>query len=130
MDDNKIVGKRIKSRRQELKISRDELALNLEITTQIVANIEYGRTKIPNGVIDKLAYHLKCSKNYILFGGDIGEVDEFFELNEVERLVLLRLSNSKYKDTFRILFTLERHMNDTDRSRLINLMNGLLKDIL
>lgn len=62
------MGKRIRERRELLKMSRDELARRLDVTSKFIADLEYGE----KGASVKNLYHLKqilgVSVDYLMDG--------------------------------------------------------------
>lgn len=64
---SKDSGKRLKLMRTEKNLSRRELANLIDISQQVITNIEAGRTKITslrNYEFYKLCFHLSCTKDF------------------------------------------------------------------
>ncbi|MDD2503826.1 MAG: helix-turn-helix transcriptional regulator [Clostridia bacterium] len=62
-------GERLKFLRKEGNLSRQELANLLDVSQQIIANIETDRTKITSlrdRELQRLCYHLLCTKDFLL----------------------------------------------------------------
>jgi transcriptional regulator with XRE-family HTH domain len=57
----KVMGSRIKMRREELRLSQDDLAGKSGITKSYISNIENGKQNVTVEVLRVLAEHLKTS---------------------------------------------------------------------
>ena len=64
----KEIGLRIRSRREELRLTREELAENAEMSFQFLADVETGRSNMTTVTLYKLARALNLSCDYIVFG--------------------------------------------------------------
>lgn len=68
--DKTIIGERIRKRREELNISREQLAEMVGITAKFLSDIELGFRGFS---LEKLSYFSECLKistEYILYGND------------------------------------------------------------
>lgn len=63
------IGDRVKSRRLELGLSQEELAVKSNTTQQSIFNVETGKTKSPRNLLE-LAKALSVSPEYLKHGGD------------------------------------------------------------
>ena len=60
-------GKRIKSKREKLRISQTELANNVGISKQTLYKYENDIvTNIPSDIVEKLSFYLHCSPGYLM----------------------------------------------------------------
>ncbi len=66
-EENKIFGKKIRSLREEQKISREKLAELANISTQFLADIETGKKGMSVVTLKKLCNALHVSSDYIIF---------------------------------------------------------------
>jgi len=73
---NAEIGKRIKDTREELKITREELADKAGISTKFLYEVENGRKGISAETLFKLSKALSCSCDYILVGKEQGNYGE------------------------------------------------------
>ncbi len=64
----KEIGLRIRSRREELRLTREELAENSDVSFQFLADIETGRSNMTTVTLYKVAKALNLSCDYIVFG--------------------------------------------------------------
>ncbi len=71
--DLKEMGKRIRSKREYLNMSREYLAENLEVSPQFIADIEYGNKGVSIKRLYALCQVLQVSADYILAGERAGE---------------------------------------------------------
>lgn len=83
MDDlSKQVGARIRKRREELGLTRDELAEKSSLSIQFMAKVETGQSRMSTTSLYNVARALNLSADYILFGSDEKPTD-----SEVEDLL-------------------------------------------
>ena len=70
MDENfkKAVGSRIRTRREALGLTREQLAENAELSFQFLADVETGRSNMTTVTLYKLAQALNLSCDAIVFG--------------------------------------------------------------
>ena len=64
------IGKRIKSLREESKLTQTKIAEYLSLDQSMIAKIERGDRSVSSDVIEKLSYLFCCTTNYILTGED------------------------------------------------------------
>lgn len=75
-------GNRIKKRRNELKLTQNELASKVHITTEMVSRIENAKRGFSVDVLCHLIKELDVTADYILFGVSSSDDDEKNELIE------------------------------------------------
>lgn len=63
--ENPEVGKRLKEKREAMKVTQKDMAHYLGITIQAYQNYEYGK-EISSGRIIQICNKLKCSPNWLL----------------------------------------------------------------
>lgn len=71
MGDNgflKEMGQRIMLRRKALRMTQEELAEQLSVSTQMISNLELGKKAIRPENLAKVCSVLRLSADYILFG--------------------------------------------------------------
>ena len=71
MGDEKLlkeIGVRIKARRKELGLTQEELAERMEVSIQMISNVELGKKAIRPENLIKLCHALDTSADYILRG--------------------------------------------------------------
>lgn len=66
----KEMGERIYRRRKSLKLTQEELAEKLGVSTQMISNLELGKKAIRPENLAKLSVALNISSDYVLFGRD------------------------------------------------------------
>ena len=66
--DLKGMGERIRTRREELNISREQLAEQLDVSSKFISDIEYGIRGVSIKRLVLLSSSLLISVDYILFG--------------------------------------------------------------
>ena len=64
------IGKRIRSLRDESKLTQTKLSEYLSLDQSMIAKIERGERSISSDVIEKLSYLFCCTTDYILTGED------------------------------------------------------------
>ena len=93
MDDKTFLldmGKRISSRRKELKLTQEALAEKIGVSLQTISCVELGKKAIRPFNLIKLCSVLDISADYILLGQKGG-----LEMEEIDKQ-LSRLSNDQY----------------------------------
>lgn len=78
--DLKGMGERIRTRREELNISREQLAEQLDVSTKFISDIECGIRGVSLKRLVLLSSNLFISVDYILFGSLDGSEYVFTEL--------------------------------------------------
>ena len=68
MIDYKIIGKRIQNARLESKLTQEQLAEQLQISTNYLSKVETGREKPNLEMIDRICSNLKASLPFLLTG--------------------------------------------------------------
>jgi len=78
--DSKSMGERIRHRREELNISREQLAELLDVSPKFIADIECGIRGVSLKRLVLLSTNLLISTDYILFGDSPSSNHIFLEL--------------------------------------------------
>lgn len=104
-EDLKEIGIRIVERRKELKLTQEQVAERMNVSIQMISNIERGNKAIKIDNLLKLCNILKTSTDYILTGkrtdNDFGTLtDKISQLTDsdykmIEMLVDYRLNDKK-----------------------------------
>lgn len=95
--DRKAMGNRIRKRREELNINREDFAEKIGVTTKFCSDIEFGLRGVS---LKRLMYISDClmiSTDYILFG------DTLPESNSVFIRVIEKCPHSKKKYLLRVI---------------------------
>ena len=71
--DLKQIGRRICERRQALGITQEELAEHMDVSIQMVSNMERGNKEVKISNLIKLIEILDISSDYILTGKSVSE---------------------------------------------------------
>lgn len=74
----KEIGKRIKIKRKEAKISQEKLSELADISISFMFKIEGGYSKPSLYTISKIATALNCSLDYLIFGNTITDTNKAF----------------------------------------------------
>ncbi|HIZ55475.1 MAG TPA: helix-turn-helix domain-containing protein [Firmicutes bacterium] len=80
-----LIGKRVASRRRQLKLTQAQLAEKTELTSKYISNIETSHSLPSIESLMQLCAALDVTPNYLLFG--ISEKQETTKLDEVNRLL-------------------------------------------
>lgn len=104
-EDLKEIGIRIVERRKELKLTQEQIAERMNVSIQMISNIERGNKAIKIDNLLKLCNILKTSTDYILTGKRTGDdfntlTDKISQLTDsdykmIEMLVNYRLNDKK-----------------------------------
>lgn len=78
-----LIGRRIRKARKIKKLSQEDLAEAVGITSVYVSRIETGNAHISLELLFKLAYQIDITPGYILSGADYSSRDE----HEIYRLI-------------------------------------------
>lgn len=78
--DSKGMGERIRKRREELNISREQLAEELDVSSKFISDIEYGARGVSLKRLMILSVVLLVSTDYILFGNTLPSEQVFLRL--------------------------------------------------
>lgn len=71
------LGKRISARRKELGLTQEQVAEKMNVSVQMISNLELGRKAIRPENLAKISSILKISTDYLLFGHPSdGEITE------------------------------------------------------
>lgn len=71
--DQREMGRRIRSRREYIGLSREKLAEKLDVSAQFIADIEYGNKGISIKKLYLLCQILDVTADYVLAGGMLPE---------------------------------------------------------
>lgn len=66
--DLKAIGRRIRFQREQMQLTREELAEKLEVSAKFCADIEYGMKGMSMNTLNRLSEILNLSTDYILKG--------------------------------------------------------------
>lgn len=66
--DYKLIGERIKKRRTELKITQEQLASDLNLSTFYISKIENGKATATLDTLSVIAYHLEMDLAFMITG--------------------------------------------------------------
>lgn len=87
------IGKRIQNRRKQLNLTQEQIAEKMNVSIQMVSNLERGNKAIRIDNLIKLSQILNVSTDYILTGketsNDIGELAiQISKLSDKERKMI------------------------------------------
>ena len=99
----KEMGQRIMSRRKSLHFTQEELAEKINVSTQMISNLECGKKAIRPANLAKVCKTLDVSADYVLLGVNTKNQ----EINLITEK-LMKLSNKE----FRIVSDLIDYMED------------------
>ena len=89
----KEIGKRIKLRRKHLNITQEQLAESMDVSIQMISNVEQGKKAIRPENLVKLCRALNVSSDYILMGdshkSSSDDLTKKYELLSPERKKLI-----------------------------------------
>ncbi|MBQ3483329.1 MAG: helix-turn-helix transcriptional regulator [Clostridia bacterium] len=105
MGDEKLlkeIGQRINARRKELGLTQEELAERMEVSIQMISNVELGKKAIRPENLVKLCNALDVSADYILRGNRadweaIGFMDKYARLSIENQHLLEKLAENLMK---------------------------------
>ena len=66
----KVMGQRIAARRKSLKLTQEELAEKIGVSTQMISNLELGKKAIRPENLAKVCEVLELSADFVLTGTD------------------------------------------------------------
>lgn len=96
----KVIGLKIKERRQELNITQESIANLLDVNPSHISNIECGRANPSLTILVNIANILKCSVDYFLNEEYTYEIDKNSE-RTLDHKIMNKLKycdeNKKYK---------------------------------
>ena len=95
--DLKGMGERIRTRREELNISREQLAEQLDVSSKFISDIEYGIRGVSIKRLVLLSSSLLISVDYILFGSLESSEYVFTDLIHGVQILKLRIFILHYK---------------------------------
>ena len=102
MGDEKLlkeIGVRINARRKELGLTQEELAERMEVSIQMISNVELGKKAIRPENLVKLCNALNVSADFILRGNRadyeaIGFMEKFLQLSDENQQLLEKLTEN------------------------------------
>ncbi len=105
MGDEKLlkeIGVRINARRKELGLTQEELAERMEVSIQMISNVELGKKAIRPENLVKLCNALNTSADYILRGSRadwevIGFMEKYARLTAENQQLLEKLAENLMK---------------------------------
>ena len=102
--DIKEMGRRVRLRRELQELSRDQLAEQIDVSSQFIADIEYGHKGMSIQTLYKLSQVLNVSADYFLAGKMYGaEDDEAMRFREEIRSTLDKCSAEQLKGVSQIV---------------------------
>jgi len=100
----KEMGRRVRLRRELQELSRDQLAEKIDVTSQFIADIEYGHKGMSIQTLYKLCQVLHVSADYFLAGKIYeAEDDEALRFREEIRSTLDKCSTEQLKGVSQII---------------------------
>lgn len=76
-----LIGKRVASKRKQLKLTQSELAEKADLTDKYISKLETSKNAMPSvKTIMKLCVALETTPNYLLFGISDKELDNYAEI--------------------------------------------------
>ena len=118
--------------RTEKNLSRRELANLIDISQQVITNIEAGRTKITslrNYEFYKLCFHLSCTKDFLLGLSDDpiknknGTTQSTYKEPDINDLDTLSKYVKEFPEAFQLLCKLTNILSTKERELLIKILN-------
>lgn len=102
MGDEKLlkeIGVRINARRKELGLTQEELADRMEVSIQMISNVELGKKAIRPENLIKLCNALNVSADYILRGNRadfevLGFMEKYLQLSDENQHLLEKLTEN------------------------------------
>lgn len=77
--DYALIGKRIKSKRTELRITQEKMASELNLSTYYLSKVENGRAHVTLDTLSVLANYLKLDLGYLVNGTSTLEKSYYFD---------------------------------------------------
>lgn len=76
LTDNKVIGRRVRFKRESMGMTRDKLAEAINVTPKFVQDIEYGNKGMSVETLAKMSKLLELSTDYILKGFEPAENED------------------------------------------------------
>lgn len=92
--DYKLIGQRIKAKRNELKITQDTLADSINMTTYYISKIENGKVTPTLDTLAHIAFHLNMDLSYLITGSST--LEKSYYINELNNIC--KKANKKQLD--------------------------------
>ena len=95
----KEMGQRIMARRKAVRFTQEELAEKIDVSTQMISNLELGKKAIRPENLAKVCKELNVSADYILIGSEkqneeINQlIEKLMELSENELKIINSMIN-------------------------------------
>lgn len=93
---NREIGQRIRKHREALGYTREQFAEKMEISVRFAADIELGNRGMSIETLIKICEMFSVSADYIIFGKEKVENDDYKEINE--KLALIDEKNLPYAE--------------------------------
>ncbi len=99
----KEMGQRIMARRKALRFTQEELAEKIDVSTQMISNLELGKKAIRPENLAKVCKELNVSADYILIGSkkqneEINQlIEKLMELSENELKIINSMINYMFE---------------------------------
>ena len=105
MGDEKLlkeIGVRINARRKELGLTQEELADRMEVSIQMISNVELGKKAIRPENLIKLCNALNVSADYVLRGNRadfevLGFMEKYLQLSDENQHLLEKLTENRIR---------------------------------
>ncbi len=81
-DLNMQIGRRVRKKREEQKLSRERLAESIEVSPQFLAQVELGRRGMSSTTLFKICNALSTSADYIVMGRE-----EANDLTAIDKMI-------------------------------------------
>ena len=129
------IGERLKLMRKQKKLSRKKLADKLDISEQVIYNIETNRTKIislRNYELDKLCFYLSCTKDFLLGLSDDSTKDrngitpQIILNSHTDNFETLKRYSEEFPEGFSLLCTLTEKLSSKERKFLLKMLESFL----
>lgn len=82
--DYKSIGSRIKKRRNDLKMTQDQLSSKINISTFYLSKIENGKAHATLDMLSLIAYHLEIDLSYLVTGTSM--LEKSYYISELEEI--------------------------------------------
>lgn len=82
--DYKMIGNRIKKKRNELKLTQEQLANELNLSVVYISKIENGKATATLETLTVIAHHLQLDLSYLITG--TSTLEKSYYMNELDEL--------------------------------------------
>ena len=118
--DKVIIGKRVRRKRKELALTRDEFAEKIEISPQFLAEIENGKKGMSAETLYKICDRFMVSADYMLLGRE-----SISELRTPLYETLIKIPPEYYEMVENILASFLKAIKVANQNNGFNLCQGL-----